>query len=259
MIKAVIDANVFISSALAPGSNPDKIIDLVRHDKIILVISQDILEEIREVFLYPKIKRRLNLTSREINDFLSQIAKSALITPGLFNLKVIKADPRDDKYLACALEGQADYIISGDKHLLNLKNYHRIEIVNPATFLSDIRPGNGWSLLVSRTEPKISSVLSLPVRPHGKNEKTMKKTDPSESQNEELDDLLSEYQFDYTTARPNRFASRLPKDCIAVTLDPDVAEVFTTASSVNTILRALITAMPATDTTKPTRKRPAGR
>jgi hypothetical protein len=83
----------------------------------------------------------------------------------------------------------------------------------------------------------------------------MKKITPSESQNEELDDLLSEYQFDYTKARPNRFASRLPKDCITVTLDPDVAKVFTTASSVNTILWALITAMPESGTTKPTRKR----
>ena len=71
MIKAVIDATVFISSALAPGSNPDKIIDLVKYDKIILVISRDILEEIREVFLYPKIKRRLKLSSKEINEFLS--------------------------------------------------------------------------------------------------------------------------------------------------------------------------------------------
>jgi hypothetical protein len=83
----------------------------------------------------------------------------------------------------------------------------------------------------------------------------MKKIAPSESQNEALDDLLSEYQFDYTKARLNRFASCLPKDCITVTLDPDVAEVFTTASSVNTILRALITAMPETGTTKPTRNR----
>ena len=87
----------------------------------------------------------------------------------------------------------------------------------------------------------------------------MKKTDPSESQNEKLDDLLSEYQFDYTKARPNRFAARLPQDQITVILDPDVAEVFTTSESVNTILRALIAAMPETGAPKPTRKRSANR
>jgi uncharacterized protein len=138
MIKAVIDANVIISAALAPGSNPDKIIDLVRHDKIILVISQDILEEIRGVLLYPKIKGRLNLTIKEIDDFLAQLAQSALMTPGILTLKAVQADPKDDKYLACALEGRADYIISGDKHLLNLKKYHHIEIVNPAVFLTSM-------------------------------------------------------------------------------------------------------------------------
>ncbi|AEB07955.1 putative toxin-antitoxin system toxin component, PIN family [Desulfobacca acetoxidans] len=105
MIKAVIDANVFVSSALAPGSNPDKIIDLARQGRINLVTSQDILQEIRAVFLYPKIKRRLKLTAREINEFLSEIAKPALITPGLLNLKAVKDDPKDDKYLICAMEG----------------------------------------------------------------------------------------------------------------------------------------------------------
>jgi putative PIN family toxin of toxin-antitoxin system len=135
MIKAVIDANVFISSALAPGSIPDKVIDLVRQGKITLVISPDILAEIREVLLYPKIKKRLSLTAKDADEFVSQIAKTALITAGLFNLKVIKADPQDDKYLACALEGQADYIISGDRHLLDLKSFRGIKIMPPGTFL----------------------------------------------------------------------------------------------------------------------------
>ena len=135
MIKAVIDANVFISSALAPGSIPDKVIDLVRQGKITLVISPDILAEIREVLLYPKIKKRLKLTTKDADEFVSQIAKTALITAGLFDLKVIEADPKDDKYLACALEGQADYIISGDRHLLDLKSYHGIKIMTPGAFL----------------------------------------------------------------------------------------------------------------------------
>jgi len=136
MIKAVIDANVFVSAALSSGSNPDKIIDLARQGKICLLISQDILQEIRIVFLYPKIKRRLKLTAREIDEFLSDIAKPALITPGALNLKAVKDDPKDDKYLICAMEGKADYIVSGDKHLLSLNNYHGISIVTPTVFLT---------------------------------------------------------------------------------------------------------------------------
>jgi hypothetical protein len=62
---------------------------------------------------------------------------------------------------------------------------------------------------------------------------------------QESDNMLPEYRFDYAKARPNRFASRISSDQIVVTLDPDVAEVFTSSESVNTILRALIEAMPA--------------
>jgi hypothetical protein len=59
------------------------------------------------------------------------------------------------------------------------------------------------------------------------------------------DDLLPEYDFDYSQARPNRFAERMATDSIVVVLDPDVAEVFKTPDAVNRVLRALISTMPA--------------
>jgi len=58
------------------------------------------------------------------------------------------------------------------------------------------------------------------------------------------DDLLPEYRFDYSKARPNRFVERMAKDSVVVVLGPDVAEVFTTPEAVNEVLRALITTMP---------------
>ena len=56
--------------------------------------------------------------------------------------------------------------------------------------------------------------------------------------------MRSEYRFDYRTARPNRFAGRSKPERLVVVLDPDITQVFTTPESVNTVLRALITAMP---------------
>ncbi|MDX1523768.1 MAG: hypothetical protein R3264_19225 [Anaerolineae bacterium] len=68
---------------------------------------------------------------------------------------------------------------------------------------------------------------------------------PNVPSNEPLnDDLLPEYDFDYSQARPNRFAERMTTDSIVVVLDPDVAEVFKTPEAVNRVLRALITTMP---------------
>lgn len=58
------------------------------------------------------------------------------------------------------------------------------------------------------------------------------------------DELLPEYRFDYSKARPNRFASRMASSQQTIVLDPDVAAVFTTQEAVNTVLRALIQTMP---------------
>jgi hypothetical protein len=72
----------------------------------------------------------------------------------------------------------------------------------------------------------------------------MKKTQAFPSDNSTTDDLLPEYNLDYRKARPNRFALEAGEGPRTVTLDPDVAEVFTTSESVNAVLRALIVTMP---------------
>jgi hypothetical protein len=58
------------------------------------------------------------------------------------------------------------------------------------------------------------------------------------------EELLPEYRFDYSKARPNRFAGRISQERLVVLLDPDVSKVFTTPEAVNTVLRALVTALP---------------
>ncbi len=72
----------------------------------------------------------------------------------------------------------------------------------------------------------------------------MKKTKTADIRIQASDDLRPEYEFDYRQARPNRFAEREDRERLVVALDPDVSKVFTTPESVNTVLRALIEAMP---------------
>ncbi|MBK9940591.1 MAG: hypothetical protein IPP13_03075 [Kouleothrix sp.] len=74
----------------------------------------------------------------------------------------------------------------------------------------------------------------------------MKKTSTSSDLAHD-NDMQAEYQFDYTKARPNRFASSIPEGGRVVILDPDIAKVFTSPESVNAVLRALIATMPKTD------------
>jgi hypothetical protein len=72
----------------------------------------------------------------------------------------------------------------------------------------------------------------------------MKKTEEYKLKEIMSDDMLPEYDFDYSKARPNRFAERIYKDRLVVILDPDISKVFTTTESVNAVLRALISTMP---------------
>ena len=72
----------------------------------------------------------------------------------------------------------------------------------------------------------------------------MKKTSTSKSGDKRNDDIRPEYDFDYTKAKPNRFAGRISKDRVVVLLDPEVSRVFTDSDSVNAALRALIAAVP---------------
>jgi hypothetical protein len=82
----------------------------------------------------------------------------------------------------------------------------------------------------------------------------MKKTEASKPTSKESDDMLPEYKFDYSKARPNRFAARMQKEEVTVTLDHDVSEIFTTSESVNSVLRALIETMPGIKGRKRARK-----
>jgi hypothetical protein len=72
----------------------------------------------------------------------------------------------------------------------------------------------------------------------------MKKTRTANQSPKPDKDMLPEYRFDYSKARPNRFAARLKRGSRAVILDSDVAAIFSTPESVNTVLRALIETMP---------------
>ena len=79
---------------------------------------------------------------------------------------------------------------------------------------------------------------------------TKKRTRAAAKQSQSDKEMLPEYRFDYSKARPNRFADRMPRGSRAVVLEPDVAAVFPTAESVNAVLRALIETMPQKSSAK---------
>ena len=135
-MKIVIDANLFASGLIKPESNPGTILGLVKDNKVELIVSPAIIKEIKRTLLYPKIQKYHHKTIQEIDAYFDDMLMFAWIVEGKQTVDLIKDDPADNKYLACAYEGEADYIVSGDHHLLDLETYHGIEIINARKFLS---------------------------------------------------------------------------------------------------------------------------
>ena len=129
-MKVVIDTNVFVSSFF--GGNPRKIIDFWKKGKIILCLSKDILDE------YIDVIQRVGLKDEnEIEELLSLFAKglNILFTTKTPDIRAVKDDPEDDKFIECAVALKAETIITGDKALRAIKEYMGIGILTPQQFL----------------------------------------------------------------------------------------------------------------------------
>ena len=129
-LRVVIDTNVFISSFF--GGIPRDIINLWKDGEIVLCLSQSIVEEYIEVLNRLGLKDKnalLKLIRLFAEGYNSVFAAS---TP---ELKVVKNDPDDNKFIECAVELESRVIVSGDKHLTDIKKYLEIEIVSPREFM----------------------------------------------------------------------------------------------------------------------------
>ena len=125
MLKVVSDTNTLISAVISNG-NEYQILRLVKLKKVQLVLSYEILWEFEDV-----IKRqKFGFSKEQIEKALEQVKSISKIVEPNIKLEVIKEDPDDNKVIECASEGKADYIVSGDNHLLDLKKYEGIKIVS---------------------------------------------------------------------------------------------------------------------------------
>lgn len=135
-MRIVVDANLFASALIKPDSNPGRILQLVEQNRVELVLSPAIIKEIKRILLYPKISKYHRKSANQLDAYFEDILLFSLMVEGENIPDVIKADPTDNKYLACAREGEANYILSGDHHLLELGAHEGIPIIRASDFLS---------------------------------------------------------------------------------------------------------------------------
>lgn len=134
-IRAVIDTNVLVSGIISPKGAPRKILNLARKKVFKVVTSVSINHEILNVLHRNYIYIKYNLNEEIVDNISAFLYEGTILTEDLYMVSKVRKDPEDNKFIACAIEGDADYIVSGDEHLLDLKHYKSIQILDARAFL----------------------------------------------------------------------------------------------------------------------------
>lgn len=139
MLKAVVDTNVLVSGTIRSRGNPFEVLEAWRRKEFTLVLSAEIIAEIEAVLRRPKIFNKYALTETLIARLIAAFGQEATtVTPTAID-PIAEVEPADLKFLACAETSDADYLVTGDQELLDLKTHKRSRIVSPRAFLTILR------------------------------------------------------------------------------------------------------------------------
>ena len=135
MTRAVLDTNAIVSGIGWSGP-PRFILDAAIREQFTGLMSQDLLDEVRRVLAYPKLR---SLPQQRVQEVLALIPLVASMVEPEQRLTVVQRDPMDNIVLECAVAGEAAYIVTGDEDLLDLHSFQSITICTPATFQGILR------------------------------------------------------------------------------------------------------------------------
>ena len=132
-LRVVLDSNVLIS-AIVFGGKPREILERVLRGELTLIVSPAILDEVEAVLGGEKF--RFSRDAARV--VVQEIESLAEVVDPATAVSVVPDDPDDNRVIACALDGRADCLISGDQHLLKIDGYSSLPIMNPADFLATL-------------------------------------------------------------------------------------------------------------------------
>lgn len=134
MIRAVLDAKVYVSAAVRPEGPPGQIIErFLRGDAFEIVMSQAIVDEVLRALGYPKVRKYIR-SGLDPELWFEDIVVLSHLLAGEHEIAGASRDRDDDKYIAAAIEGRASFLVAGDSDL-DLKEYYGIRVVSPRAFL----------------------------------------------------------------------------------------------------------------------------
>jgi len=133
-MRIVVDTNVLVSATYWKGDSY-KVIRIANERQMTIMMSREITEEYYKVIKSDEVTEKVEKKNLMAEKIITKVINESVVVEPKDKLFVIKEDPDDDKFLECAVEGDAEYLVSRDKHLLKLKKYKGIEIIKPEEFL----------------------------------------------------------------------------------------------------------------------------
>ncbi len=131
IIRVVLDTNVLISALLFKGKL-SRIVALWQEGKILPILSRETFDELRTVLEYPKF----SLTAAEIKSLMEhEILPFFEVVQVSEHVRGECRDPGDDKFISCAISANAEFIVTGDKDLYDLKKYQFVRIIHASDFI----------------------------------------------------------------------------------------------------------------------------
>ncbi|SRR6266849_8698513 len=136
-MRVTLDTNVLVSSFISKRGHSADVLDLIAtFDEITLVLSTGILDEFKDVMSRKEVARRFDYSKKDVSKFEAAIREVAEIVAVKSTFKAVREDPDDDVVVHTAVDGRSDYIVSGDRHLRELKRYRGVKIVSPNAFVT---------------------------------------------------------------------------------------------------------------------------
>ena len=148
----VFDCGVFLQGLLSKSGPAVACLELVEQNRIRLVISEDILAEIKDVLSRPHLREKHpNLTDEKVENLIEMLLEKVEFVEKVPNHFTYSRDPDDEPYLNLAIETEADYIVSRDNDLLDLmidytieakefrQRFRPLRVIEPLEFLKEVR------------------------------------------------------------------------------------------------------------------------
>lgn len=134
-MRVVLDTSVIVSAFLTPSGPRAQLLQGWQRQQYEPLVSEAILAEYQRALMYEEVATRHGMSAEEVAEVIEGLRSFAVVVEPTERLAVIREDPGDDKFLECAVTGGAEYVISGDPHLLRLQEYQGIQILSPREFL----------------------------------------------------------------------------------------------------------------------------